>query len=202
MKKWLVIVGLLLTFLLGVIVARWYFEIPDVKSTENATVLLEKIKAVTKLITVEGYLSEIYDYQDYYGYDLPGFRKKALLRIKAKVSVGYDLEGMKITSFPERKTIEISELTFPELLSLEHELDYYDIQEGVFNNFSTDDYNKLNANAKDYIRQKAQESELFDRARLQRNNVFEMIQLLVEGAGWQLVILETEGMLTPDTLQQ
>ncbi len=202
MKKWLTIIGLILTFVLGMVAARWYFDKAEVTATEDVSVLLEKIQAVTKLITVEGYFSEIYTYQDYYGYDLPGFRKKALLRVKAKVSVGYDLDRMKITSYPERKIIEISEIPPPELLSLEHDLDYYDIQEGIFNNFSAEDYNKLNANAKDFVRQKAQESELFDRARLQRNKVFEMIGILVEGAGWNLVVLETGKALARDTLRQ
>lgn len=172
---------------------RWLAAKAELQVAEDASILLEKIKSVTKLITVEGYFSEIYDYQDYYGYDLSIFRKKALIRVKAKVSVGYDLEKMKITSFPEKKTIVISEMPPPELLSIEHDLDYYDIQEGMFNAFSKDDYNKLNANAKDFIRQKAQESDLFDKADLQRNKMFEMIRLLVENAGWKLEISNPDG---------
>ena len=80
----------------------------------------------------------------------------------------------------------------PELLALEHDLDYYDIQEGIFNTFTKEDYNKLNANAKDFIRQKAQESKLFDQASLQKNKLYEMIRLLVESAGWQLEIQDKE----------
>ena len=190
--------GLLAAFLIGFQVKNWFVGKTEKKVTENATVLIEKIQKATKLITVEGTFSEIYDYQDYYGYDLSLFRKKALIRVKAKVSVGYDLEKIKITSNNEKKLIVISEIPPPELLSIEHDLDYYDIQEGMFNPFTKEDYNKLNANAKNFIRQKAQESELFDQATLQKNNLFEMIQLMVESAGWRLVIEEGKETLPDD----
>ncbi len=182
----LLLLGILAAFYMGYQLKNWFTIKTEKQVTENASVLVEKIKQATKLITVEGTFSEIYDYQDYYGYDLSIFRKKALIRVKAKVSVGYDLEKIKITSSSERKTITISEVPPPELLSIEHDLDYYDIQEGMFNPFTKEDYNKLNTNAKGFIRQKAQESQLFDQASLQKNNLFEMIRLMVESAGWRL----------------
>ena len=190
MKKWMVIVGLLVTFLLGVGVAHWYFSKTATVEKVDANVLLEQVKEVAKLVTVEGQFAEIYDYQDFYGYDLPLFRKKALVRVKAKVLVGYDLEQVKITSHPAKKVITISEVPPAELLAIEHDLDYYDIQEGIFNSFTTADYNKVNAAAKNFIRQKAQESELFDAARKQRDHLFEMMRFMVESAGWAL---EVEG---------
>lgn len=195
LKHWriiLTLVALAAAIYFGFRIKNWLDVKMETMATENAIVLIEKIRTAAKLVTVEGFFSEIYDYQDYYGYDLSVFRKKALLRVKAKVSVGYDLEKIKITSFPEKKTIVISELPPPELLSLEHDLDYYDVQEGMFNSFSTADYNKLNANAKDFIRLKAQESKLFDQADLQKNQLFEMIRLMVESAGWQLEIQQEE----------
>lgn len=194
-NKWLLFGGVLIAFASGVFLTRWYFQKSEIVEEENSTVLLEQVKAVSKLITVEGYFSEIYDYQDYYGYDLSIFRKKALIRVKAKVHVGYDLEKMKITAQPNRKTIVMTGLPPAELIALEHDLDYYDIQEGIFNTFTTSDYNKLNAKAKDFIRQKAQESELFDAAQRQRNQLFEMIRFMVESAGWQL---EVEGFELPE----
>ena len=175
-------------FWLGYCTAGRWSEKWQTQPTEEATVLVEKIRLVTRLITVEGFFSEIYDYKDYYGYDLAPFRKKALIRVKAKVSVGYDLEKIKITTLPDRKVIVISEIPPPELLSIEHDLDYYDIQEGVFNSFSREELNELNARAKEFVRQKAQESQLFDEALLKKNKLFDMIRLLVKGAGWQLEI--------------
>lgn len=191
MKKLIWAAVLILVFVLGILLTRWYFLRSQTVETENATVLLERIKQVAKLVTVEGYFSEIYDYKDYYGYDLSIFTKKALLKVKAKVSAGYDLEKMKISAYPEIKTIKISGIPPVEILSIEHDIEYYDVQEGFFNSFTTEDYNKMNANAKEFIRQKALESDLMNQASDQRNLVFETIRFMAESTGWKI---EIEGM--------
>ena len=195
MKKIIWAAVLLLTFVTGILLTRWYFLRTQAVQTENSTVLLERIKQVAKLVTVEGYFSEIYDYKDYYGYDMSIFRKKALLKVKAKVSVGYDLEKMKITASPETKTIRITGIPPAEILSIEHDLDYYDVQEGFFNTFTTEDYNKLNANAKEFIRQKALDSDLMKQAAEQRNVVFETMRFMAESMGWEVEIEGAAGLL-------
>ncbi|MEO1258107.1 MAG: DUF4230 domain-containing protein [Bacteroidota bacterium] len=194
-KLILISLGILLAFYLGSRFNNWLDSKVETKVTEDAAILIEKIQTATKLITIEGFFSEIYDYQDYYGYDLSVFRKKALIRVKAKVSVGFDLEKIRITSLPEEKIIVIGSIPPAELLSLEHDLDYYDMQEGIFNTFTKEDYNKLNANAKEFIRKKAQESQLFDQAALQKNKLFEMIRLMVESSGWTLKMESDEEIL-------
>ena len=130
----------------------------------------------------------MYDYEDYWGYNLSLFRKKALIRVKAKVSIGYDLEQMKIETFPDQKKIMISQLPEPSIISVDHSLDYYDISEGTFNSFTKDDYNKLNANAKEFIIQKAEESDLLETAKNRSNQALEMMQFMVENAGWEIEI--------------
>lgn len=197
-KKILWAVALVAVFLLGILLTRWYYQRSKPVESENAVILLERIRQVAKLVTVEGYFSEIYDYKDYYGYDLSFFRKKALMRVKAKVSAGYDLEKMKITAEQQTKTIRISGVPSPEILSIEHDLDYYDVQEGIFNSFSPEDYNKLNANAKNFIREKALESELMKQAAQQRNLIFESIRFMAESAGWKLQIEGFEIPQVPD----
>ncbi len=191
MKKLIWAAVLLFTFFLGVLLTRWYFQRTQKVETENSTILLERIKQVAKLVTVEGYFSEIYDYKDYYGYDMSFFTKKALLKVKAKVSAGYDLEKMKVTAFPEAKIIRITGIPPVTILSIEHDIEYYDVQEGFFNSFTTEDYNKLNARAKEFIREKALDSELMDQAAGQRNLVFETIRFMAEGMGWEV---EIEGL--------
>jgi uncharacterized protein DUF4230 len=184
LKKILIGFVLLLIFASGVLVTRWFYRQTPSVEQESATVLLERIKAVAKLVTLEGYFSEIYDYQDYYGYDLSMLRKKALIKVKAKVSVGFDLEKMSITTEPGTKTIVVTSIPGPEILSIEHDLEYYDLQEGLFNSFSKEDYNKLNANAKEFIRRQALGSDLFSRAQEQRDEIFEMMRFMAESAGW------------------
>lgn len=197
-KKILWAVALVAVFLLGILLTRWYYQRSKPVESENAVILLERIRQVAKLVTVEGYFSEIYDYKDYYGYDLSFFRKKALMRVKAKVSAGYDLEKMKITAEQQTKTIRISGVPSPEILSIEHDLDYYDVQEGIFNSFSPEDYNKLNANAKNFIRERALESDLMKQAAQQRNLIFESIRFMAESAGWKLQIEGVDVPQMPD----
>ena len=194
-NKYLLLFTLVAVFAAGILLTRWYFKRQEAVVQESGVVLLERIKQVAKLVTVEGYFSEIYDYQDYYGYDLSLFRKKALIRVKAKVSVGYDLEKMKVTADTPTKTIRLSGIPAAEILSIDHDLDYYDVQEGFFNEFSTEDYDKLNAAAKEFIRKKALESDLVKSAATQRNNLIETMKFMTESTGWKL---EVEGMANPN----
>ena len=85
------VVSLALSFWLGSRLG-WF----STSEYQDATVLLEKVKKVSKLIAVEGYLSEIYEYEQKNDLlDIPIlFGKKALIRVNAKASVGYDFEKM------------------------------------------------------------------------------------------------------------
>jgi len=187
-KKVIIGIGFLFTFLLGIWVANWYFQKNAPNASEESAVLLEKVKTVTKLITVEGYFSEIYDYKDFYYYDFSPFRKKALLRVKAKVSIGYDFENLKIETRPDERLLIISQMPDPSILSIDHEVDYYDLQEGTFNGFSPEELTKLNKNAKEFIEKKALESSLMKTAESQLNSTFEVIKFMAKDAEWEVQI--------------
>lgn len=154
--------------------------------TVDGTVLVDQIKEVTKLISIEGYFSEFYENEEYWGYDLSPLRKKALIRVKAKVSVGYDFTNLKIEAFPDEKIIKVSRLPDPEILSIDHDLDYYDITEGSFNNFTEKDFNKMNSEAKAKIEKAALDSDLFGRAEKHSAKIFEMMEAIVKGNGWEI----------------
>ena len=201
MNRYLQLAALAIVFLLGVMMARSYYSDRTKKenTTEKATVLLEKIEEVSKLVSVEGQFSEVYDFKEYKSYDISMFRKKALVRVKAKVSAGYDLSKMAVHSDEATQTIRISNIPKIEILSIDHNLDYYDISEGTFNKFSEEDLNKINVRAKEFIESTAQESRLMEDARLQGNQVFELIRILVENSGWNLIIEDAPVVI--DTLQ-
>lgn len=158
------------------------------KEAEQVSVVLEKIQHVTKLVTVEGHVSEIYDHKEYNTFDLSLFRKKALIRVNADVSAGYDFTKMKMDIDDATKTIRITDFPEAEILSIDHDLDYYDITEGSFNQFSKDDYNKINERAKAFIRSKAIDAQLLKEAELQKENLIEMIKTVLMHTGWKLEI--------------
>lgn len=183
----LILIGL--AFVVGVWATRCYFQKTETIASENSTVLLEQIKQVCKLVTIEGQFSEVYDYKDYWGYDVSILQKKALIRVKAKVSVGFDLNQVKFESLLTEKKIRISNLPKPQILGIDHTLDYYDITEGVFNSFTAADYNRLNEAAKNFIRSKAEQSSLLSEATKQGMTNLEMIRVFAESAGWSVEII-------------
>jgi len=150
----------------------------------SGTVLLEKVQRVAKMITVEGYFSELYDHKDYYSYDISIFRKKAILKVTGKVSIGYDLEKMEFDVNPTTRELVIRYFPDPEVLSIDHDVSYYDIQEGLFNTFEPEDLTKLNTAAKNLIREKANNSDLMLQAEDQANDIRELITFIAEESGW------------------
>lgn len=189
MKQIFWIILVLSSFVLGVYLSSgaWW---PWSKqyTSEHTTTLVERIEKVAKLVTVNGYFSEVYDYKDYYGYDWSIFRKKALIRVRAKVLAGYDLDHIAVEADDRNRTITISQLPKPKILSIDHDLDYYDITEGTFNNFSKDDLNRLNTQAKNYIEAAAGKSDLLKQAEERGRELLETIRFLVEAQGWSLII--------------
>lgn len=181
-----------IALLLAVVGLAWWagfkYRMLETKTDTQVSLILEKVEKVLKLVAVEGHVAEIFDHKEYNGFDIGLFTKKALIRVNAKVSVGYDLEGVDFVVDEQSKTVTISDFPAPEVLSIDHDLDYYDVREGVFNTFTTADYNKLNRQAKEYARNKVVEGELFDEAEAQKNEILDMLRLLLEGAGYTLVV--------------
>jgi len=167
---------------------QWWSARSQVHTQESATILLERIQKVSKLTTVEGYFSELYENKSFQYFDLYPFQKKVIVRVKAKVSVGFDLEQLNIETDPVSKTVFINQLPEPQILSIDHELDYYDISEGLFTSFSETDYNKIQTDAKELIRKKASASALLTEAATQGNDFIDMIRLFAETAGWEFKI--------------
>lgn len=183
---------LLIILVLVMISVAWYggFKQSWVNNKQETTVnvVLEKIQKVFKLVTVEGHLSEIYQHKDYDNWDLSLFRKKALIRVNAKVLVGFDFEKVKMTVDEDSKTIVIDDFPEAEILSMDHELDYYDITQGTFNKFTSADYNEINKLVKEYARAKAIDSELLQSAEAQKEEIIDMLTTIIKATGWEVVI--------------
>ena len=159
----------------------------------NATVLLERVRPVLKLVTVEGEFSELYDHRDSWTYNrllagLPSFQKRAIVRVKARVSVGYDLNGLQLTADEAERTVTLIVPPEPEVLSVDHEVDYYDLDEGLFNHFSPQELTLIGAKAKQRVLDQVRISGLFNEARKQQADIMAVIRTLVEGAGWTFTV--------------
>ena len=187
--KQYVVFGLLL---LAISAGMWFYmknHYFEAIKAENTTIVLEKIKTVTKLISVEGQFSELYNYKESYDYDFFNlFSKKIILRVNAKVSVGYDFEKINISVDSLSKTVTFNELPQAEILSIDHDIDYYDISEGTFSSFTPEEYNAIQKKAKNLIAEKAKNTPLIAEAEKQKAEYLKMIDMALTSAGWKLII--------------
>ncbi|WP_121666482.1 DUF4230 domain-containing protein [Mesonia aquimarina] len=158
------------------------------KEQNQSVVLMEKIRAVCKFITVEGDFSEIYHYQNVKDKWINLFlgSKKALILIEAKAHVGFDLTKLQMNADVDQKTIFLSNFPQPELLTIETDFKYYDKKEGWANPFTTSDLTDINREAKQYIVEKIPNSGLLNEASNQALETVLLIEKLVETINWKL----------------
>jgi hypothetical protein len=182
-----------LGLILGAILMYWFFSLfwkkKNKEITEHqSTVLLEKIKSVCKLISVEGDFAEIYKYENTKErfLSLVSSKKKALIVINAKAQIGYDLQKILMHANNEKKQIILTNFPEPEVLSIEPELEFYDIQNGLFNAFTPKDLTSLNQEAIKHIRDKIPQSGLMETTRREALEAVLLIEKLVETIGWTL----------------
>ena len=157
-------------------------------SIQQSTLLLEKVRSVCKLISVEGDFAEIYRYENRKDYFMNLFssKKKALIVINAKAHIGYDFKKLKVSADPGNRTIILGNFPPPEILSVEPELEFYDIRNDLFNAFTPADMTSLNKEAKALIREKVPESGLMDTARHEALEAILFMEKIVETLGWKL----------------
>ncbi len=175
---------------------NWYytkkFKAPKQDVATESFVLLERIEKVFKVVLAEGYFTEIYDHntkKDFFG--IFKTNSKALVVAKAKVSVGYDFSKMKFRRDHNSRTLVIEHFADPEIISIDTDYKFYDINQGILNKFDNEDYTSILAEAKKLMQDKAQESEL---PQIAQKQVQLMMQQLCASAGWQL---EHEKVLEP-----
>ncbi|NAY92694.1 DUF4230 domain-containing protein [Muricauda sp. JGD-17] len=187
------ILEVFLGLILGAILMYWLFSILRRKKNREvtkhqSTILLDKIRSVCKLVSVEGDFAEIHHYEN----TKEGFmslfrsRKKALVVVKAKAQIGYDLAKLNLKADNAKKRIKLENFPEPEVLSIEPDLQFYDIKNGLFNSFSPDDMTKLNQEAKELIKQKIPESGLMETAKKEALQAVLLVEKIVETIGWTL----------------
>ncbi len=152
----------------------------------SSDVVLERMVDVQKLVTVEGHYSEVYDYKDYMGIDLWPFRKKALIKVKAKALIGYDLAKWQYEMNELTHTLKITSIPPAEILSLDHDMEYYDISQGAFNPFTKEDYNTMQTQTKNFIEDQIKKSDLFTFAQKNLYDHLDYLQSTLGAVGWKL----------------
>ncbi len=182
---------LFIGLLAGAILA--FFIFAKYNATKNkaavktqSTILMEKIKSVCKLVTVEGDFAEIYHYESVKEkfFNLLTGTKKALILIDAKAYVGFDLSKIKLESDTKKKKIILTHFPQPKLLTIETDFKYYDKKDGWLNPFTSTDLTELNKEAKQFIKDKVPQSGLMETAKKEALLAISLMETLAESIGW------------------
>jgi len=154
----------------------------------NSSIIREQINNVGKLVVVEGNYSQVLNYKNTRQNYLRIFpaSKKALVIINSKVTISYDMRQLETEVNENMKTVTI--LSIPkEEVSIYPEIEYYDITQDYFNQFTAQDYNKIKSTVHNIIEEKVNQSDLKERARANFISELQRIYILTNTMGWTLV---------------
>jgi hypothetical protein len=159
---------------------------PKSEPTKEASVLLDRIEKVFKVVMAEGYFTEIYHYQhDKEFWNIFKDKKKALVIAKAKVLIGFDFAKVRFRVEGIERKIVVEYFPSPEILSMDTDYKFYDIEQGWLNRFQSDDYTNILSEAKETMSEKAMESDL---PRIANNQIQLMMYQLAASMSWKVTM--------------
>ena len=181
---------LLVFVILGVVFGLRYFESKQEQrdQLEESTSLIQKqIKNVGKLVVTEGSFSQVYSFKDSKRFYLDVFsaRKKALIVVNAEVTIAYDLSKLKTEVNPETKTVTITYIPDEEI-SINPNIQYYDVTQDYLNQFEAADYNKIQKRIEKSLMEKIEKSSLKSNAKNRLVSELQKIYILTNSMGWTL----------------
>jgi len=185
-KKILIVV----VIIVAVFLAFHYceFKKDDDRTTIEETALIqEQIKNVGKLVVTEGHFSEVMTYKDQQKYfmDMMSFEKKAIVIVNADVTVAYDLSKVEYDINEVTKTITIKNIPKEEI-KISPDIKFYDVQQSKLNEFTGEDYNKINKTVRASLSKKIEKSTLKSNAQNRLISELSKILILTNTMGWKL----------------
>lgn len=181
----------ILVLLLAIIVYLIYQLLTKSNSTssiEYDTNLIEQqIKNVGKLIVTEGHFSEVITYKDQKKYllDIISFEKKALVVVNAEVTVSFDLSKITYDIDAPNKTLTIKFIPKEEI-KIYPDYKYYDMQSTKLNDFTAEDYNKINKTVRANLAKKIEKSSIKTNAKNRLVTELSNMLILTKSMGWKL----------------
>lgn len=185
LRKWLVVILLGLVLFFGY---KYFTTTSNETTVEYDTNLIQQqIKNVGKLVVTEGHFAEVLTYKVQKKTYLPGltFDKKALVVINADVTVGFDLSKVTYDIDAENKILTITNIPKEEI-KISPDIKYYNTESSTFNEFTGDDYNKINKIAKENLAKKIEKSTLKSNAQNRLLSELTKMLVLTNSMGWTL----------------
>ena len=167
---------------------------------ERTALIQKELINVGKLVVTEGYFSQVFTYEDSkkFYFDVLSARKKAIVIVNAKVTVGYDLSKIVSTIDQNAKTLTISFIPKEEI-NIYPSIEYYDVTQDYLNQFDAKDYNIVKQRVDRLIEGKINNSDLKSNAKNRLISELQKIYILTNTLGWTLKynedIIESEETL-------
>ncbi len=168
----------------------------------NTALIQKELKNVGKLIVTEGSYAQVFTYNDSRDlmYGLFDARKKALIVVNATANISYDLSKVETQIDQATKTVTITNIPEPEL-SINPNIQYYDVTQDYLNQFTAADYNKIKSRIEKSLRKKIEASELRTNAENRLISELQKIYILTNSLGWTLQY-NSKVVKSEDELQQ
>ncbi len=153
----------------------------------NTALIQKELKNVGKLIVTEGSCAQVFSYSDSKElmFGLVDSKKGALVVVNAKAQIAYDLSKVNKIVDENTRIVIITEIPEPEL-SINPNIQYYDVSQEYFNQFGASDYNKIKERIEKSLRKKIEESELRTNAENRLISELQKIYILTNSMGWTL----------------
>jgi hypothetical protein len=182
------LIYLLIFLIVGFLAYQFFTKKANTTTIEYDTNLIQvQIKNVGKLVVTEGHFAEVLTYKDKKETYIPGlsFDKKALVVINADVTVGFDLSKVTYDIDEKNKILTITNIPKEEI-KISPDFKYYDTESSTFNEFTGDDYNKINKIARANLLKKIEKSTLKTNAQNRLLSELSKMLIVTNSLGWTL----------------
>lgn len=149
MKKFFLILSITIISLITGIVVAFFLKNDSNQSTHSISV--ESIEEVLKLSTTEVNVNDIYIYEPTESSWKFFTEKKVIMKVSGKVIFGYDLTKDNIIQVDSTNKVIKLNLSSPEPLYVEHELQEFNRSIGLFEEFTVDDNNEMMKRSREKI---------------------------------------------------
>ena len=184
-RKWILLILVALVLFFGY---KYFSSKGDTSVVEYDTALIQQqIKNVGKLVVTEGHFAEVITYKDSKKYlaDFISFEKKAIVVINADVTVSFDLSKMKYDIDSINKVITVLEIPKEEI-KIAPDFKYYNTESSTFNEFTGEDYNKINKIARANLAKKINASTLKTNAKNRLLSELNSLFIVTKNLGWTM----------------
>jgi hypothetical protein len=180
----LLVIGLLLGGVITFLTSKLVSLQSRTVVKESSHTVIESIRKVFKIVSAEGQLNELYNFEEtkkLFGF-IPS-TKRALVIIEAKVLMGYDFEKCVWEADEVNQKIKLISFPSPEILSIETDYKYYNFDEGILNLLNRDDLTRIQANGKKQVEIAATKSHL---PKIAADQMRTILTEVVQSKNWQL----------------